>query len=148
PITRDHEDFAFEAQLALEEAVLRLLRHFRETTGLRNLAIGGGVGQNVKMNGRIREAGLFDEIFVFPIPADSGTAVGAALGVHREITGSVPRRELDHVYWGPCFNDDEIEAELRSSGVPYEKPDRIEERVADLLSEGWIVGWFQGRMEA
>lgn len=148
PITPEHEDFAFEAQRALEEAVLRLLRHFREKTGLRKLTIGGGVGQNVKMNGRIRESGLFDEVFLFPIPSDSGTAVGAALGVHQEISGSVPRRELEHVYWGPCYTDDEIEAELRLCGVPYEKPDRIEERVADLLAGGRVVGWFQGRMEA
>jgi carbamoyltransferase len=148
PITAEHEDFAFEAQHALEEAVLRLLRHFRETTGLRNLTIGGGVGQNVKMNGRIRESGLFDEVFLFPIPADSGTSVGAALGVHRQITGSAARAELQDVYWGPCFSDDEIEADLRESGVAFEKPARIEERVADLLAEGRIVGWFQGRMEA
>lgn len=148
PITTNHEDFAFEAQHALEEAVLRLLRHFRETTGLRKLAIGGGVGQNVKLNGRILESGLFDEVFLFPIPADNGTAVGAALGVHQEITGSVQRRELEHVYWGPCYTDNEIEAELRLGGVPYEKPPRIEERVADLLAGGGLVGWFQGRMEA
>lgn len=148
PITAEHEDLAFEAQRALEETVLRLLRHFRETTGLRNVVIGGGVGQNVKMNGRIRESGLFDEVFLFPIPADSGTSVGAALGVHQELTGSVPRRELEHVYWGPSYSDAEIEAELRLCGVPYEKPASIAESVADLLAGGRIVGWFQGRMEA
>jgi len=148
PIIPEHEDLAFEAQRALEEAVLRLLRRFRETTGLRKLAIGGGVGQNVKMNGRIRASGLFDEVFLFPIPADTGTALGAALGVHQEITGSAPRHELEHVYWGPCYSDDEIEAELRRCGVPWEKPARIDERVADLLAGGRIVGWFQGRMEA
>jgi carbamoyltransferase len=116
PITPEHEDLAFEAQRAVEEAVLRLLGHFARATGLRNLAIGGGVGQNVKLNGRIRQSGLFDEVFLFPIPADSGTSVGAALGVHQEITGSVPRGELEHVYWGPSYTDDEIEAELRPAG--------------------------------
>jgi len=148
PITPEHEDLAFEAQRAVEEAVLRLLGHFARATGLRNLAIGGGVGQNVKLNGRIRQSGLFDEVFLFPIPADSGTSVGAALGVHQEITGSVPRGELEHVYWGPSYTDDEIEAELRLCGVCYEKPAGIEERVADLLAGGAVVGWFQGRMEA
>lgn len=148
PITAEHEDFAFEAQRALEETVLRLLGHFRETTGLRNLVVGGGIGQNVKMNGRIHESGLFDEVFLFPIPSDSGTAAGAALGVHQQITGSVPRRELQHVYWGPGYTDDEIEAELRRCGVPYQKPATIEESVANLLASGRIAGWFQGRMEA
>lgn len=148
PITPDHEDFAFEAQCALEEAVLRLLRPFRETTGLRKLVIGGGVGQNVKMNGRIRESGLFDEVFLFPIPADSGTAVGSALSAHQQLTGSLPRRELDHVYWGPSYTDEEIEAELNLCGLPFERPRSLENRIADLLAEGMIVGWFQGRMEA
>lgn len=148
PITAEHEDLAFEAQRATEEAVLRLLRHFRETTGLRNVVLGGGVGQNVKLNARVRDSGLFDEVFVFPIPSDSGTPVGAALGVHQEITGSVPRGGLGHVYWGPSYTDDEIEAELRLCGVRYDKPAGIEERVAGLLAEGAIIGWFQGRMEA
>jgi carbamoyltransferase len=148
PITPEHEDLAFEAQRALEEAVLRLLGHFRQTTGVRTLALGGGVAQNVKLNGRIRESGLFDDVFLFPIPSDSGTSVGAALIAHQEITGSVPRGELEHVYWGPAFTDAEIEAELRRCGVPYERPAAFEERIADLLAGGGIVGWFQGRMEA
>lgn len=148
PITPEHEDLAFEAQRAVEEAVLRLLGHFRQATGLRTVALGGGVAQNVKLNARIRDSGLFDEVFLFPIPSDSGTSVGAALGVYQEITRSVPRGELDHVYWGPSYTDAEIEAELRLCGVPYERPPAFEERVADLLAGGGIVGWFQGRMEA
>jgi carbamoyltransferase len=148
PITAEHEDFAFEAQRALEETVLRMLRHFREKTGLRNLTIGGGVGQNVKMNGRIGESGLFDEVFLFPIPADSGTSAGAAMGVHQQLTGSLPRYELQHVYWGPSYSDDDIEAELRLCGVPYRKPHNLEDAVAELLAGGRIAGWFQGAMEA
>jgi carbamoyltransferase len=106
------------------------------------------VGQNVKMNGRIGESGLFDEVFLFPIPADSGTSAGAAMGVHQQLTGSLPRYELQHVYWGPSYSDDDIEAELRLCGVPYRKPHNLEDAVAELLAGGRIAGWFQGAMEA
>lgn len=146
-ITSWHEDFAYEVQLALENAVLRLVRHFHKVTGAKNLCIGGGVGQNVKMNGRILAEGLFDQIFLFPIPSDSGTSIGAALGVFQRETGGLPAEPLGNVYWGPSFEDDEIETELRSCGICYDKVSDIENRVAALLDEGRIVGWFQGRME-
>ncbi len=147
PLTAVHEDFAYETQLSLEETVLRLLRHFRRITGLKNLCVGGGVAQNVKMNGRIHDEQLFDQIFIFPIPSDSGTSVGAALGVFQDETGRLPSERFSHVYWGPSYSDAEIETELLSCGVPYQRVENIIEITAVLLCSGHIVGWFQGGME-
>jgi carbamoyltransferase len=142
-----HEELAFEAQRLLEDRVLRLVRHFREATGRKHLCLAGGVALNVKMNSRIQQSGLFDDVFVFPIPSDSGTAIGAALGVYHELTGRRPQ-PLEHVYLGPEFTDDEIELELESCGLEYRTCDDIAEATADLLALGKVVGWFQGRMEA
>lgn len=147
-ITKWHESLAFEAQRALEQQVLRFLTHHRQITGIRHLVIGGGVGQNVKLNGAIRASGLFDDLFLFPIPSDCGTAAGAALGVSQRDFGSDIKHCLNNVYWGPEFTAAEIQAELRSSRVPYRKVDNIAEEVAALLEEGNLIGWFQGRMEA
>jgi carbamoyltransferase len=146
PLTAIHEDLAFEAQRLLEDRVLRLVRHFRETTGRRNLCLAGGVALNVKMNSHIRRSGLFDEIFVFPIPSDSGTAIGAAAGVYHELTGR-RAKPIEHLYFGPEYSDEEIELQISSCGLSYRVCDDIAAATADLLVQGKVVGWFQGRME-
>jgi carbamoyltransferase len=141
-----HEDLAFEAQRLLEDRVLRFVRHFRETTGRRNLCLAGGVALNVKMNSHLRRSGLFDDVFVFPIPSDSGTAIGAALGVYHQLAGKRPK-PLDHLYLGPGFSDEEIELQIGSCGLAYRVCEDIAAETADLLIQGKVVGWFQGRME-
>jgi carbamoyltransferase len=98
------------------------------------------------MNSHLRKSGLFDDVFVFPIPSDSGTAIGAALGVYHQLTGKRPK-PLDHLYLGPEFSDEEIERQISSCGLRYQMCDDIAEATADLLVEGKVVGWFQGRME-
>jgi carbamoyltransferase len=142
-----HEELAFEAQRVLEDRVLRLVRHFRIATGRKYLCLAGGVALNVKMNSRVRQSGLFDDVFVFPIPSDSGTAIGAALGIYHELTGKRPQ-PLEHVYLGPAFTDEDIELQLESCGLVYRVCDDIAEATADLLTQGKVVGWFQGRIEA
>ena len=147
PIEAHHENLAFEVQRALEEHVLRLVSHFREETGLKNLCIGGGVGLNVKMNSRIHRSGTFAGLFPFPVPNDSGLGIGAALGVWTEATNK--RAEtLRHLYLGPSFDDEEIESQIRACGLQYRRCEDVAAATAELLDEGKIVGWFEGPMEA
>jgi carbamoyltransferase len=141
-----HEDLAFETQHALESHVLRLLEHFRQTTGLENLCIGGGVALNVKLNSKIHQSGLFEDLFIFPIPSDSGTGIGAGIGIYNELTGKRPA-PLKHVYLGPSFTDVQIEAQLKSCGLAYRRPENLEEETADLLASGKVLGWFQAALE-
>ena len=145
-LTKEHEDLAYETQMALEEHAIRLIAHFREKTGLRNLCLSGGVALNVKMNSRIHREGLFDEMFIFPIPSDSGSGLGAALAHSVRTTGKRPA-PLRHVLLGPRYDDAELELQLSSCGLAYEKHDDIAEPVADLLTEGKIVAWVQGGLE-
>jgi carbamoyltransferase len=146
PIEHIHEDMAFETQRLLEETVLRLVGHFQRETGLNRLCIGGGVGLNVKMNSRIQRSGLFEEVFAFPIPNDSGLAIGAAVGVWVDRCGQRPS-PLKHLYLGPAWSDDDIEKQIRSCGVAYKRSDDIASDTAAILAEGKVVGWFQGRLE-
>ncbi len=146
PITKEHEDLAYETQLALEEHSIRLIRHFVEETGLKKLCLAGGVALNVKMNSRIHREGLFDDMFIFPIPSDSGTGLGAAIAHSVRATGKRPA-PLRHVYLGPRFQDAELELQLSSCGLEYEKHDDIAEPVADLLTQGNVVAWVQGGLE-
>jgi carbamoyltransferase len=141
-----HEDLAFEAQRLLEETVIRLIGHFQRETGLAALCIGGGVGLNVKMNSRLRRLGVFDRVWAFPIPSDSGLAIGAAIGHEVAATGVRPP-PLDHLYLGPSFDDNDIEQQLRQCGLAYHRPEDLAAATADLLGDGKVIGWFQGRME-
>jgi carbamoyltransferase len=141
-----HEDVAFEAQRLLEETVLRLVAHFRQETGLERLSVGGGVALNVKMNSRIRRSGVFEDVFAFPIPNDSGLAMGAAVGLWVDRCRRRPA-PLKHLYLGPSWSDDDIELQVRSCGLRYRKSDDIASDTAQILAEGKVVGWFQGRLE-
>lgn len=141
-----HESLAFETQRLLEETVIRLVSHFRKETGLRKLCVAGGVGLNVKMNSRIHRMALFDEVAAFPIPTDSGLAIGAPIGFWVDRTGKRPE-PLDHLYLGPGFEDADIENQLQQCGLAYSRPADLASATADLLAGGKVVGWFQGRME-
>ena len=142
-----HEDIAASLQLVTEEALVHLAKLARERSGERNLAMAGGVALNCVGNGRIvREAG-FDSCYFMPAASDAGTALGAALYVSHCL-GDVPRvtqPETDAL--GPHFSDAQIEDVLRVSGCSYSRPDDIAEAAADLLAQGKILGWFQGRAE-
>lgn len=146
PLEPWHEDVAYEAQRLLEETVIRLVEHFARATGLRALCIGGGVGLNVKLNSRLHRLGLFDEVSAFPIPNDSGLAIGATVGYWVDRTQRRPP-PLDHLYLGPGFDDDDIENQIRQCGLDYGQPPDLAAATAELLASGKVVGWFQGRME-
>lgn len=145
-ITPWHEDVAFETQRLLEETVLRLVTHFAETTGLRTLCVGGGVGLNGKMNSRLQQLHLFDAVSAFPIPSDSGLSLGANAALYVQETGKRPV-PMNHLYLGPGFDDDEAELNLQQCGLAYTRVDDVAEEVSKLLADGKVVGWMQGRME-
>jgi len=145
-ITDYHKNLAATVQLFLEEAVLRVASQVADKFNSRNLALAGGVALNCDMNYRLTRSGRFDKIFVQPAANDAGTALGAAFEVaHKK--GSVSRSfKLDHAYYGPAYDDEEIEQLLRESKIPYRKVTSVQE-VAHMIHDGKIVGWFSGRME-
>jgi carbamoyltransferase len=106
------------------------------------------VALNAVLNGKILAETDVEEIFVQPAAADNGAALGAALYVHHTIYGGKRSPRLQDVYLGPAFDEEEILKALRGvEGLTFEKYERIEARAAELLTEGKVLGWFQGRME-
>jgi carbamoyltransferase len=162
-IERRHLDVARSIQVVTEEILLKLARHAKDTTGLKNLCLAGGVALNCVANGRILREGLFENIWIQPAAGDAGGALGAALAVAVERTPpsadvSDDRRALQRgdgrdamrgSLLGPEFSDAEIEAVLRKHGATYEKlaDEDLYALVAGLLKAEKIVGWVQGRME-
>ncbi len=150
PITQRDKDLARSIQEVTELAMLRMAKHVYRETGERNLCLAGGVALNCVGNGRILRDGPFDNIWIQPAAGDAGGALGAALSVwHQYLDRPRSPRPNRTAYLGPQFSPDEIQAALDSKGAAYTSVDRsnLIDRVARLLADGKIVGWFQGRME-
>ena len=148
PFTQKQFDIAHSLQKALEETVLKLANWLYKETGCENLCLAGGVALNCVMNAVIRDNTPFKNIWVQPAAGDSGTALGAALWVDAQKgKDNYQREEMKHVYWGPDFEDDEIEQFLKWTKVRYRKLENIAEETAKILAEDKVIGWYQGRME-
>jgi carbamoyltransferase len=143
-----HFDIAASIQLVLEEAGIRLAAWLHERTGERNLCLAGGVALNCVMNSRILRETPFERVWVQPAAGDAGTSLGAAMWVAARQGASDGRRwQMEHAYLGPSFDDAEIEAVLQHAKLTYRRCDDIADVAASCLSEGRVLGWFQGRME-
>jgi carbamoyltransferase len=146
-ITDDDRDLAASVQWMLERAVFALVTEGVRLTGSRRLCLAGGVAMNSKANGRIAASGLVDEVFVQPAATDDGTAIGAALGAHRALGLPVPRYRLTDAYLGPEHTNEEIQSVLETYKLRGIYVPNVEQVAARLLADGYILGWFQGRME-
>jgi carbamoyltransferase len=146
-IAEGHKDVAFAVQDACEIAMMSVVRMALEKTRSRNLCLAGGVALNSKANGKIAASGLIDKLFVQPAASDDGAALGAALAPYLENGGRLPNKAMRHAYLGPAFDDDAIEGVLRTYKLHYTRLNDSAATAAELLSQGKILGWFQGRME-
>jgi carbamoyltransferase len=146
--TAHHFNIAHSLQFVLEETLHELTSWLQKETGETNLCMAGGVALNCVANARIRDKGLFNNIWVQPASGDDGTALGAALWVDAQQRKSNERDfVMEHAYWGPDYSDDEIEKFMKWCKVPYRKLNNVAEEAAEILAQDKIIGWYQGRME-
>jgi carbamoyltransferase len=148
-LTKRHWDIAASAQKVLEETALRLANWLERETGEENLCLAGGVAFNSVMNGRIMNETSFKRFFVQPAAGDAGCSLGAALLIYHTLLKQPRQFTMDHAYYGPRFAPEECAAALHEAGLEFEalSDEVLLPRVARLLADGAIVGWFQGRME-
>ena len=146
-IEERHKDIAYAVQEACEIAMLSVVKMALEKTKNRNLCLAGGVALNSKANGKILSSGLVEKLFVQPAASDDGVALGAALAPYLDAGGRLPNKAMRHAYLGPEFDDEAIEQALRTYKLKYQRAGDVAAAAAELLSNGKILGWFQGRME-
>jgi carbamoyltransferase len=157
-LTQREMDLARSVQEVTELAMLRMARHVHKETGERNLCLAGGVALNCVGNGRVLREGPFENVWVQPAAGDAGGALGAALSVWYQYLGNerdtaqVRQGHADGMngaYLGPSFSSEEIGEALDELGARYRRIRSAElaDHVAQLLAQGKVVGWFQGRME-
>ncbi|MCU4976007.1 carbamoyltransferase [Halobacteria archaeon AArc-m2/3/4] len=137
------KDLAYTAQKLLEETVVDIAETAVERLNTANVTLAGGVALNCKLNKRVRESPLVDDVFVQPVAHDAGLALGA--GWSQLSPAAVDRQT--NVYLGPEYDTDEIRSTLETNKISYAEPDDLERYVAERLAAGDLVGWFQGRME-
>jgi len=151
-----HFDIAASAQKVLEYVIIKMANHIHKKTQMKNLCFGGGVALNGVANYILLKNGPFENIHIPPSPGDAGSAVGCAqylYYVHKKnqriIETDYAERIRENVYTGPQFNDQEIQHFLDSNKITYQKFDRqsLLQNTAKLISDGKIVGWYQGKME-
>ena len=154
PFTQIHKDIAAALQETLEEIVFHIIGHYRKRTGQRKLCLAGGVAHNCSLNGKLLYSKMFDDIFVQPAAHDAGCAIGAALYPffkrERAAGGNGKVTQLDHVFWGTEIgNGETVLNDLAPwrDFIEFEYQDNIAERTAELLAQGFVVGWVQGRSE-
>jgi carbamoyltransferase len=156
PLEQRHKDLARSIQGMYEEAFFNLLNGIHRRFPSDNLVLAGGCAYNSVANGKIHHRTPFRNSYIQSASGDAGGAIGAAFAVWFQ-TGGKLRDEMDHAYWGPAFGDGAIEQVLSGARdeiasqsctltkVPNE--DELCRRAAQAVSEGKVIGWFQGRME-
>jgi carbamoyltransferase len=146
-IEERHKNIAYAVQDACERAMMNVVRLAIERTSCRNVCLAGGVALNSKANGKILASGLVEEMFVQPAAADDGAALGAAVAPYLDNDGRLPKMNMRHAYLGPSFADDTIESTLKTYKLRSTRLGDPAKTAAELLAQGKILGWFQGRME-
>ncbi|MEK8019312.1 MAG: carbamoyltransferase C-terminal domain-containing protein, partial [Candidatus Parabeggiatoa sp.] len=164
-LTQREMDIARSIQAVTEEVVLRLSRTVHKELAVDYLCLAGGVALNCVANGRILRENLFKAIWIQPAAGDAGGALGAAFSVWHEYLDkprtqntsnpSLKKEEraladsMQGAYLGPQSSETEIRTYLESINAPYDYlPDEeLLPKLAKILADENVIGWFQGRME-
>lgn len=148
-MTQKHKDIAASLQLVTEEIYFKILNHLFLITKADSLCLSGGVALNALANGKIYSNTPFKNIYVFGAAGDSGGALGSAFFTYYEILENKRKSSVDNLYFGSSYSNLEIEKELKANNLSFQKfkEDELISKAATLLSQGKIIGWFQGKME-
>ncbi|MBI3590566.1 MAG: carbamoyltransferase [Candidatus Melainabacteria bacterium] len=156
-ITKHYQDIASSTQAMYEEVFFHMLNDTYRKTKLNTIALAGGCIQNSLANGKIIDKTPFKNIYIPPAAYDAGTAIGAAMVVWNEKSKQLQKHLMDNPYLGPAFKRDEIENEIKKheNELLHNKcsfkliNDEIAlcKKTAELISQGKVVGWFQGKTE-
>lgn len=146
-LTSRHQDIAFAMQAVFEEIATHMLVKLHDLTGMDRLAMAGGAVMNSVYNGKILDRTPFKELFIPSCPDDSGVSLGAALYAYQQMAPGSPIIHHRDNYWGDEFSDAEIEETLAKYKLNARKCETPADTAAEMLENGKLVGWFQGRME-
>ena len=154
-ITQQHCNMALAIQSVTEDIVIKMVKETKKLTGSKNLCLSGGVALNCVANGKIDDLKLFDNIYIQPASGDAGGSLGGALAVNHmyydcERNYSNGYDLMKGSYLGPYYSDKEIiltNKKFKAVFKYYNSFEELSNKVAKLISDGNVIGWFQGRSE-
>lgn len=151
-LSQCYMDMARSIQVVIEEMLIEKAKYLYEKTESKNLCMAGGVALNCVANGKVLNNSPFENLYIQPAANDAGCALGAAALAHVEVTGSRENiGRMEHVYYGPEYSQNDIKKLLDATSLAYEDcshdSSKTIEVTAKKLSEGKVIGWFQGKME-
>jgi carbamoyltransferase len=155
PLNSRHEDIARSLQAVYEECAFHVLNDLWDKTKNPRLCLAGGCAMNSVANGKVRENTKFTDVYIQPAAGDNGTALGAAYQVWNHILEQPRGFVMEHGYWGTQYPQADVtsivskrdDAEWTYSWNVHESEESVCRATAQLISEGNVVGWYQGRME-
>lgn len=147
-ISDEHKNLAATAQYLLEDTIIHLIKLARKEYEFTNVCIAGGVGLNCLTNSKISKLDFVKNVFIQPAANDAGTSIGAALEVfYQKNSINIKSIAITNVYYGPEYSNDDIKSILEEYKIKYEYIENICDIASDMLVDGKIIGWFQGKME-
>ncbi len=154
-ITQTHCNLALAIQKVTEEIVIKMVKETKRLTNSKNLCLSGGVALNCVANGKIEDLQIFENIYIQPASGDAGGSLGSALAINHMYFNMSRIYTDDYdlmqgAYLGPYYSFKEIvQTNKRNKAVckEFESFNDLSEYVAKLISQGKIIGWFQGRSE-
>ena len=155
-LEQKHCDLGLAIQEITEEIVILMAQEAKRLTGSKACVLAGGVALNCVANGKLKDAGIFEEVFIQPAAGDAGGALGAALAAHHiyfDQDRLIDPTKMDAMagsYLGPSYADREVEqmAKQHQTVLTYHADfAEVSVKTAELIAEGNVIGWFQGRME-
>lgn len=149
-VTQREMDIARSTQVRFEEAAVHCLNRLHKLVPTTNFVMAGGCALNGVANARILRDTPFETPYLQAAASDDGTCVGAAYSVWHDTLGKQERFHMEHAFWGPEYTDQQHKAAVEKSGVSYREysdNDELIEVVAQLIADGNVTGWYQGRSE-
>ena len=155
-LLQHHCNLALAIQQVTEDIVLKMVREAKRITQCDHLCLAGGVALNCVANGKILQENIFTSIYIQPASGDAGGALGAALAMshlyfeEERVSDSSEYDQMNGAYLGPEFSNREVELmnrKTKASSETFEHFEDLSKKVARLIADGNIIGWFQGRME-
>jgi len=153
-LEQQHCDLAMAIQKVSEEIMINMAKEAKRLVNTENLCLAGGVALNCVANGKLLQLDIFKNIFIQPAAGDAGGAIGAALSAFylyfNNERGKNNEEIMRNAYLGPEFSDLDIETtskKLKARYTKYENFDDLSDKISELIEQGKVIGWFQGRME-
>ena len=143
--TQEHFDLAASVQEFFQISYKKIVQDAVEESGNSLVTLSGGCALNCLANSELMGAEWLDDFYIQPAASDRGLSLGAAyLACHEAGVAAKPCTDM---YLGMRYTPEEIRQTLETAGVRYRESADIYQYTSEMISEGAIIGWFQGRSE-